>query len=335
MEIIRYLSSRNPYSEDPSLRSISTGVVADQKVNAEKAKEVGESILASMKGKLAHEHSFKKKDRVVTLAEKSAVSIKGTAIQIDPQLLFQRFVLVASGRGYENPKELFEYEMCSYPPSLFDASLLPRQANKPALADAIWNELDSSQSPSTLPHQAYEFVLDGGALLHRVPWHSGLTYDAVCDLYIKYIRRRYAGKVTIVFDGYDDIPSIKDCTHMRRTGLYGQSVNFQPCMEVKLKKDQFLSNSTNKQRFINLLSERLESAGYNTVHATGDADLKIVLTAVNFAQTFPTDLVGDDTDLLVLLCYHTDTSSKEIFFKPEAKSRSKKNGRVVVVVLRR
>lgn len=78
MEIIAYLSSRNPFSGDKVLRSISTGVISDDKrVNVDKAQEVGESILESMKGKFVYEHKFLKKYQAVTLATKTSVTIKG------------------------------------------------------------------------------------------------------------------------------------------------------------------------------------------------------------------------------------------------------------------
>ena len=44
--------------------------------------------------------------------------------------------------------------------------------------------------------------------------------------------------------------------------------------------------------------------GCITHHANDDADLLIVNTAVESARTSAMVLVGDDTDLLVLLCYY-------------------------------
>ena len=75
-----------------------------------------------------------------------------------------------------------------------------------------------------LLEQAYKFVLDDGPLLHHLPWPKGITYMSVCDLYIEYVRRRYTGNVTVLFNGYNDYPSTKDCTHLRRTGICGQEV---------------------------------------------------------------------------------------------------------------
>ena len=42
--------------------------------------------------------------------------------------------------------------------------------------------------------------------------------------------------------------------------------------------------------------------------------------AVDSGQSTSTVLVGDDTDLLVLLCYHTDIHGCDVFFRPEPKT---------------
>ena len=56
-------------------------------------------------------------------------------------------------------------------------------------------------------------------------------------------------------------------------------------------------------------------------HASGDADVMIVhyKKAVQLAIVTDTVLVGDDTDLLVLLCYHACLESHNTFFKSEPK----------------
>ena len=89
---------------------------------------------------------------------------------------------------------------------------------------------------------------------------------------------------------------------------------------MNVKKDAFLSNTKNKQSFIFLLSRFLQQVGCQVSHAKGDADMLIVQTAIESVSRSNTVLVGDDTDLLVLLCFHTSMNSvHEIFFKPEAK----------------
>ena len=108
----------------------------------------------------------------------------------------------------------------------------------------------------------------------------------------------------------------------RLYSVSGPSVNFDSDMVLKLKKDVFLSNTANKQQLINLLGEKLQLSGCNIIHAPGDADLMIVQMAVQSAKSITTLLVRDDTDVIVLLCHHADTSARDLFFIPQPKQRS-------------
>ncbi len=72
------------------------------------------------------------------------------------------------------------------------------------------------------------------------------------------------------------------------------------------------------------MSQNLRSTGCTTIHAESDADVLIVQTAVECATRINTVVIGDDTDLLVLLIYHAEQRSHEMYFKPEPKSNSKK-----------
>ena len=83
-------------------------------------------------------------------------------------------------------------------------------------------------------------------------------------------------------DGCNAGPGTKDTRHLRRTkGLVGPKVNFVGSMPLKIKKEHFLSNCENKQRFIDMLSSKLQGHGIKTLHVESDADLLIVQTAVD------------------------------------------------------
>ena len=157
------------------------------------------------------------------------------------------------------------------------------------------------------------FVLDRGALLHRVPWPRGIPYDGICSFYVQYVANRY-GKATVVFDRYQNGPSTKDVTHQRQAGAYGPTVNFDSAMVAKLKKEEFLANKENKQKFIHPLGDTLQQSGCSTIHAKGDVDLLIVQAAIQSARSIMTVLVGDGTDLLVLLCHLADMNANDLFF---------------------
>ena len=74
---------------------------------------------------------------------------------------------------------------------------------------------------------------------------------------------------------------------------------------------KILANRKNKQKFTDLLNSKLNAAGVRTEHAKTHADLLIVKSAVKPATIEDEELVGEGTDLLVLLCYNAkDLTSK-------------------------
>ena len=60
-------------------------------------------------------------------------------------------------------------------------------------------------------------------------------------------------------------------------------------------------------------------------HASGDADLLIVQKSLESASAVNTVLVGDDTDLLILLIYHASLDSCSLVLKPESRKSTKKS----------
>ena len=63
-----------------------------------------------------------------------------------------------------------------------------------------------------------------------------------------------------------------------------------------------------------MLGSKLEIAGCTILYAKGDADTMIVKAAVECSLQINTIVVGDDTDLLVLLCYYCEFSSHMFSF---------------------
>ena len=94
-------------------------------------------------------------------------------------------------------------------------------------------------------------------------------------------------------------------------------------MPCKLKKDVFLANTRNKQMFINLLAAKLVEHDCIVRHASGDADRLIVMTVIEFSGASDVIVVGEDTDLLVLLCYFAEPNTKRLFFMSDRTQNNK------------
>ena len=194
----------------------------------------------------------------------------------------------------------------------------PQKAN---FADALWTSISNKEV--AIPKQA-KYVIDGGALLHRIPWTLGATFSSILDSYTQYVLKKY-GKAVVVFDGYS-AASTKDMAHKQRAkGKKGPTVSFTNDMVLCVSKDIFLSNSVNKQNFIQQLGNNLQAAGCEVFHASSDADVLIAQKAIEMANEQNTVLVGDDTDLLVLLLHHSIITSKDLFFAPEPKKNAKRH----------
>ena len=204
--ILHYFSERKPFSKDSrELRSLSSGVLADKSVDLDRAESLGQAILQSMYGKSVAEYTFRKKDEVTTLASSTYITVEGERLEIDPKQLFQR--LVVAGKETIDTQILFTYELSSYPSSLFDSSLLVRLPDKASLQAASIKKVllcVISQYPDDVM-----YVLDGGALLQKLPWPNQTTYANLSNLYVQYVHRHYKPAV-VVFDSYASGPSTKD-----------------------------------------------------------------------------------------------------------------------------
>ena len=144
---------------------------------------------------------------------------------------------------------------------------------------------------------------------------KNITYREIAMKYVKHVCQNFkSGK--IVFDGYPREPTIKDNTHKRRAGLtISPKIDFLLDMTFQGKKDISLRNPANKEAIIELTSAELQKSGYETFQAADDADYDNVRIAIEASVDYCTTVIGEDTDLLILLLYHADVNSKPLYFQ--------------------
>ena len=314
------LTSYSPFSEDPSLRNIITGVVANPNVNVVEFESVGRSITEAMIGQCTFTYSFKRKNKAVTLGDESAITVASDR-SINPALLFQRLLVVAKTDDL-SLENVLDFELSPYPPALFEATNVLRKPNKPQLAHAI-SDYMISEAQTECNHRNEHYVLDGGSLLHRIPWTKGDSYGEIAESYADFTIRHY-GLATVVFDGYTRGPSIKDNTHERRTRhKVCPIVNFTAETKFVGKKEDFLSRPTNKQNIIDMISVKMQKKGCHVINSLGDADADIAKVAVKAAHYDVTNVIGEDTDLLVLLLFCANADIKDLYFRSDKPSCAK------------
>ena len=169
----------SPYSADPSLRNIVNGIVAQGCVNVHEYESVAQKIIHKMIGHDVFSLSFSRKDKAITLGNKTAIQISPDRT-IDCALLFQRFIVVSKS-GELSLEGIMVYELCPFPPALFETNNLFRKADKPQLAQVI-SEYANGGILDIIPETEC-YVLDGGSLLHRFTWKRGETYGTIANSY--------------------------------------------------------------------------------------------------------------------------------------------------------
>ena len=145
--LLLYLSQRSPFTDETSLKNIATGVTAPPHVNVHESKYIRKHILASMKGSPVASYILQKKVQAVAMDTRSTIKIHDEYVHVDPQLLFQRQLTM--GTKNCELQNVFDHELCHYPPALFESVNAIRPTTKSSMADALWCS---------------------DHLLHRVPW---------------------------------------------------------------------------------------------------------------------------------------------------------------------
>ena len=133
----------------------------------------------------------------------------GERIEIDPKHLYQRLLIMGVG---EIPLvDLLQYELCSFPASLFDNQLFIRRRDKAELIHHLV-KLVPECIISSLP-KGLQYGIDGGGHIHKFLWPKHSTCAEICAMYMQHITGSYDIALS-VFDGYHG-PSTKDEAHRK------------------------------------------------------------------------------------------------------------------------
>ena len=319
LNTLEFIRSRNLCglaSANKNLENFVSGKEASPSVNIFNAKEVGKAILAKMEGVSVKDFSFKRKEQAMSMGSK--VKRKdGTILHIDPQNLFDRLIALALVSLLEYKTDLSQmmsFELAPFPPSLFESEDLMREANKPQITELLKKHHRPTPSDNA-PKLEGVVVLDGGSLLYTIHWAKGTKFNEIAEQYTKFVKKHHllpGCEVKVVFDSYPQEPTTKDSTHLRRTNQACIRIRVADDTLLDITKQQFLSNSENKQQFVDYVSSKLAMIpGIECVKARDDADCLIVDTAMASSAASPTKcvtVVGDDTDLIVLILHRTRNS---------------------------
>ena len=196
----------NPFiCQDSRLRCIFTGAVADESdgIDCDDAEHIGMKIQQDLDNLAVNKSVVKRSKQVKSLAVlRPGVQVNSVTIHVNPTVLFQRLIMLIERS--EDMTSYFEYELTPEPTSLFKDRFM-RKPNKALLGKALTKTSSTTHSEMA---EATNYVLDGGALLHKVSWKVPSTYADVVQQYCDYVERKYGQNITVVLMGIDRQPKI-------------------------------------------------------------------------------------------------------------------------------
>ena len=127
-------------------------------------------------------------------------------------------------------------------------------------------------------------------------------FQKVINKYRRYVSSKYK-TCQIVFDGYK--LTTKDHKHPRCEAYNPSCVDVLVNENVSVlhSREEFLSNSNNKQQQIKLLAKHFRGDGHTGIECEGDADTQVVAAPLVIScQKQEVFVVADDADILVCFC---------------------------------
>ena len=235
--------------------------------------------------------------------------------------------MVAVAQRKEDISKYFGYELTAEPIALFKEGVM-RKPDKPQLRRALTDGICDETQPLT-----DQYVLDGGALIHRIRWMKGETYKQTAMRYIEYVRKKF-GKCCIVFDGYGMSYTTKDHEHQRRsTRKTSSNITISDENTAYSNQEAFLANNNNKEQLVLLLKKYLRAANNTVVNCSQDADAQIALQAIDFARLQKSvTVVADDTDVFLLLVSHMEDQMANIYFMSEKSKKTWSIRKIVNII---
>ena len=173
-----WLRFHSPFQERfNGLVSLGTGIIADDLVNCDTAKSIGLKEMHDMDGKKFSAIHLKRKNTVRSISVMTnGLKVREDFVAVNSQQLFSRIICVL--KDDDQLANYMTYELAPKPPSLFD-DISMRKGNKAALA----TKLESYGPWEGLVSDEYQYVVDGGHLLHKVVWPRPAVYRDIFQAY--------------------------------------------------------------------------------------------------------------------------------------------------------
>ena len=151
---------------------------------------------------------------------------------MDPQILLQRLVAAANHAPIDS-KDMFEYELCSFPTSLSEKPGLATSDKSSICGQHLANcKNQVHEASASKESTVYYYVINGGPLLHKVPWTREATFVlkhlVIHTIDTSNVDNNGYPTTTIVFNGYLQEPTAKEMARHSKGISGGAHSAWQP-----------------------------------------------------------------------------------------------------------
>lgn len=311
--LLSWFDDHPPFGESDKIIYLSSGIVGDKRVNCFEAFDKGFEGIKSVMGMKLSDVKISRKLSVSPLSiMPSKIKLYEKDVPIDPGLIFQRIFLAK--QTDDELRDNFRHELAPYPLSLFDETGMRKNVKSD-----LYAFFEPDAEPTSTVNTIY--VVDGGWLLHKVVWGINLTFHVIAKKYLDYIISNFGRNCVIIFDGYSYDLSTKNTERLRRLQrLRCPDIKVTANGKANVSQEKFLSNSSNKESLITLICELLESEKIENQICNDDADVDIVKMAISKKKVSnEVVIVGEDTDLLVILTELASSIKEKIYIRKQVK----------------
>ncbi|ELU09791.1 hypothetical protein CAPTEDRAFT_191620 [Capitella teleta] len=160
--------------------------------------------------------------------------------------------------------------------------------------DHLWGGIFSDQS---IERNLMRLLKTSGGMTRG----RGITDSSLAKGYTSFALRHF-GNAIVVFDGYETTLSTKTTKRNRRMAKgISREIIFDGTMTTTVSQESFLANRDNKSRLIGLLCDLCKDLDVGTFQTDSNADATIVQTALTHSTDGQFVVIGNDTDLLVMM----------------------------------
>ncbi len=226
------------------LTNITTGQTVSQKVEdsmkgiPDKGKVVFDDFVKERLGDEPTKRFWEplQKSTVSTFADmkKALPNDKDRKLIIDTEVLFRRLLAVSRSRDVDL-KNVLKYELAAVPPALFHDDGTMRKTNKADLAQKLESNCPEvlAELPQIAAGISSAYIIDGMAMVQSLNENHFRTFNDLAGVVQKRTIRLLRNQtleltsVTIVFDRYDSVPSVKTAERERRGASAAQLPSYQ------------------------------------------------------------------------------------------------------------